>query len=174
MSIKRLHPTIAFVTLCAGAQTAPNRRSAGRACRLSQRYVANPQRANFASPTRHHHLGKSIRSFFLLTSITGIIIMLSMIHGFKTPGTEDIYDGVASRAARKCCPQSIWAVARRKLDQINRVREVTELKVPPGNRLERLKGDRSSQYSIRINQQYRICFTWEEGHAYEVEITDYH
>ena len=100
--------------------------------------------------------------------------MLPMIHGFKSPGTEDIYDGVASRAARKCCPQSIWAAARRKLDQINRVREVTELKVPPGNRLERLKGDRSSQYSIRINQQYRICFTWEEGHAYEVEITDYH
>ncbi len=97
-----------------------------------------------------------------------------MIQGFRNAGTEDVFDGIASRAARKCCPQGIWAVARRKLDQVNRVREVAELKVPPGNRLERLKGDRSNQFSIRINQQYRICFVWEEGHAYEVEITDYH
>ena len=65
-------------------------------------------------------------------------------------------------------------LARRKLDQINRVRDVKELKIPPGNHLKRLKGDREKQYSIRINQQYRICFIWEEGHAYEVEITDYH
>lgn len=97
-----------------------------------------------------------------------------MIQSFKNSGTEDVFDGLASRAARKCCPQAILAVARRKLDQINRVREVGELRVPPGNRLERLKGNRSNQYSIRINQQYRICFSWEEGHAYEVEITDYH
>jgi len=60
------------------------------------------------------------------------------------------------------------------LDQINRVREVEELSVPPGNRLERLRGDRKNQYSIRINQQYRICFRWEDGDAYEVEIADYH
>ena len=96
-----------------------------------------------------------------------------MIHSFKTTGTEDIFDGLITQAARKCCPQSIWPVARRKLDQINRVQEVRELNVPPGNRLERLKGDRENQYSIRINQQYRICFI-EEGHAYEIEITDYH
>ncbi|MEZ4583042.1 MAG: type II toxin-antitoxin system RelE/ParE family toxin [Caldilineaceae bacterium] len=68
----------------------------------------------------------------------------------------------------------MWSIARRKLDQINRVSDVMELSVPPGNRLERLKGNRANQYSIRINQQYRICFVWEEGHAYEVEITDYH
>ena len=97
-----------------------------------------------------------------------------MIKTFKSAGTEDIFDGIASRAARKCCPQSIWPVARRKLDQINRVREIHELKVPPGNRLERLKGDRVNQYSIRINQKDRICFSWEEDHAYEIEITDYH
>ena len=97
-----------------------------------------------------------------------------MIKTFKSAGTEDIFDGVASQIARRCCPQSIWSVARRKLDQINRVRSINELKVPPGNRLERLKGDRQNQYSIRINQQYRLCFTWEEGHAYEIEITDYH
>ncbi|MGM0610973.1 MAG: type II toxin-antitoxin system RelE/ParE family toxin [Thermodesulfobacteriota bacterium] len=97
-----------------------------------------------------------------------------MIKTFKSTGTEDIFDGEISRAARKCCPQSLWPVVRRKLDQINRVREISELKTPPGNRLERLKGDRKNQYSIRINQQYRICFIWEEGHAYEIEITDYH
>ena len=97
-----------------------------------------------------------------------------MIRTFKSAGSEDIFDGVTSRSARRCCPQSIWPVARRKLDQINRVREINELKVPPGNRLEPLKGDRKNQYSIRINQQYRICFIWEKGHAYEIEITDYH
>jgi proteic killer suppression protein len=100
--------------------------------------------------------------------------MQVMIKTFKSAGTEDIFDGIASRAARKCCPQAVWPVARRKLDQINRVRRVEELKIPPGNRLERLKGNRINQYSIRVNQQYRICFTWEEGHAYELEITDYH
>ena len=97
-----------------------------------------------------------------------------MIESFKNTGTEDVFDGRASRAARKCCPQSIWPVAIRKLDQINRVVEVIELQVPPENRLERLKGERANQFSIRINQQYRICFIWEEGHAFEVEITDYH
>ncbi len=97
-----------------------------------------------------------------------------MINSFKTRDTEDIFNGNGSRAARKCCPQAIWPVARRKMDQINRVQEVNELMVPPGNRLERLKGDREDQYSIRINQQYRICFIWKDGHANDVEITDYH
>lgn len=97
-----------------------------------------------------------------------------MINSFKARGTEDIFDGNATRSARKCCPHTIWPVARRKMDQINRVRDVNELMVPPGNRLERLKGDREDQYSIRINQQYRICFFWKDGHVYDVEITDYH
>jgi len=97
-----------------------------------------------------------------------------MIQSFRNRGTEDIYDGLSSRTARACCPEAVWPIARRKLDQINRVSDVTELTVPPGNRLEHLKGDRANQYSIQINQQYRICFIWEEGHAYEVEITDYH
>ena len=79
-----------------------------------------------------------------------------MIKTFKSAGTEDIFDGVASQLARRCCPQSTWPVARRKLDQINRVRAINEFKVPPGNRLERLKGNRHNQYSIRINQQYNI------------------
>jgi proteic killer suppression protein len=68
----------------------------------------------------------------------------------------------------------LWSVARRKLDQLNRVRTVEDLKVPPGNRLERLRGDRTGQYSIRSNEQYRLCFRWESGYADEVEVTDYH
>ena len=68
----------------------------------------------------------------------------------------------------------LWPIARRKLDQINRVRAIEALRVPPGNRLEKLSGERAGQYSIRINEQYRICFRWDDEYAYEVEITDYH
>ena len=114
------------------------------------------------------------RKIVPLTIITDIVIILAMIRSFKNKGTEDIFDGISSKSARKICPQSIWVVANRKLDQINRVQDVTELQIPPGNRLEQLQGDRENQFSIRINQQYRVCFIWEEGHAYEVEITDYH
>ena len=97
-----------------------------------------------------------------------------MIRSFRNRGTEDIFDGVDSRAARRTCPRASWTIARRKLDQLNRVRDLQELAVPPGNRLERLRGDRSGQHSIRINDQYRVCFFWEDGYAEEVEITDYH
>ena len=100
--------------------------------------------------------------------------MHSVIGSFQNTGTEDIFDGRSTRAARRTCPQSLWSVARRKLDQINRVRVLQDLAVPPGNRLERLKGDRSGQHSIRINDQYRICFRWETEYAFEVEIADYH
>lgn len=68
----------------------------------------------------------------------------------------------------------LWSAARRKLTQLNRVRDLRELNVPPGNRLERLRGDRVGQHSIRINDQYRICFRWEDGYADDVEVTDYH
>ena len=65
-------------------------------------------------------------------------------------------------------------MARRKLDQLNRVRALGDLRVPPGNRLERLRRDRAEQHSIRINAQYRVCFRWEAGDAHAVEIADYH
>lgn len=68
----------------------------------------------------------------------------------------------------------LLSVARRKLTQLNRVRDLRELSVPPGNRLERLRGDRVGQHSIRINDQYRICFRWEDGYADDVEVADYH
>ena len=97
-----------------------------------------------------------------------------MIESFRDRGTEDVFNGVESRAARRVCPRALWPVAQRKLDQINRVTEVRDLAVPPGNRLERLRGSRRGQYSIRINEQYRVCFRWKEQHAQEVEITDYH
>ena len=100
--------------------------------------------------------------------------MLFMIGSFKNDGTEDIFNGSNSKVARKICPESIWRVAVRKLDQIDSVTSVDELSVPPGNHLEKLTGDRDGQYSIRINDQYRICFEWLESDAEQVEIVDYH
>lgn len=100
--------------------------------------------------------------------------MAIMIVSFKDRATEDIFDSKDSKAARKLCPPNLWSTARRKLDQLNAVTSLEELTIPPGNRLEALKGDRKGQYSIRINQQYRICFTWIQQGASEVEIVDYH
>ncbi|MGB0561780.1 MAG: type II toxin-antitoxin system RelE/ParE family toxin [Spirulinaceae cyanobacterium] len=70
--------------------------------------------------------------------------------------------------------ESLWTVARRKLDQIDSATDLQDLKIPPNNRLETLKGDRAGQYSIRINRQYRICFQWADQCATDVEIVDYH
>ena len=97
-----------------------------------------------------------------------------MIHSFADKSTEDLFLGVDSRRARRACPQALWAVVRRKLDQLNRVKDLPELGIPPVNRLERLRGNREGQHSIRINEQYRICFRWEESNAHQVEVTDYH
>ena len=97
-----------------------------------------------------------------------------MIRTWANRATEDLFNGVESRRARRVCPIALWPVAQRKLDQLNRVRMLEDLKVPPGNRLERLHGDRTGQYSIRINEQHRLCFRWEDGYADEVEVTDYH
>jgi len=80
----------------------------------------------------------------------------------------------AKRSSSAGLADSTLAIARRKLDQLNRVREIRELSVPPGNQLERLAGNRVGQHSIRINEQYRVCFRWESGYADQVEITDYH
>ena len=97
-----------------------------------------------------------------------------MIDSFKNQGTADIFDGVNSKAASKICPESIWRIAVRKLDQIDSVTTIDELAVPPGNHLEKLSGNLEGQYSIRINDQYRICFEWLESDAQAVEIVDYH
>jgi len=97
-----------------------------------------------------------------------------VITSFKTEATEDIFNGVASKKALKACPQDRWDVARRKLDQLNFAVSLDDLRIPPGNQLEALQGDRDGQHSIRINQQYRICFTWTQEGAENVEIVDYH
>jgi proteic killer suppression protein len=97
-----------------------------------------------------------------------------MIRTFKNTGTEDIFDGKNTSAARQTCPQNLWKIVTRKLDQLDSVSALAELRIPPGNRLEALLGDRKGQYSIRINDQYRICFTWAETEPDEVEIVDYH
>jgi proteic killer suppression protein len=97
-----------------------------------------------------------------------------MIKSFKAKGTEDIFNGVNSKTARRTCPASLWKVATRKLDQLDSVIFLDELRVPPGNLLERLTGDREGQFSIRINDQYRICFNWSETGPEQVEIVDYH
>ncbi len=97
-----------------------------------------------------------------------------MIESFRDRATGDIFNGVNSKAARKSCPEKLWAIAARKLDQLDSVQSLEELKVPPGNRLEALVGNRKGQYSIRINEKYRICFVWGESGPREVEVTDYH
>ncbi len=97
-----------------------------------------------------------------------------MIQSFKNKGTEDIFNGKNTKEARKTCPRSLWNIATRKLDQLDSVQILEELKVPPGNMLELLKRNRKGEHSIRLNDQYRICFTWSEIGPDSVEITDYH
>ena len=97
-----------------------------------------------------------------------------MIRSFKNTGTEDIFNGKNTKAARRTYPQDLWRAATRKLDQLDSVVSLQELRVPPGNHLEALAGDRKGQHSIRINDQYRICFEWADTEPDQVEITDYH
>ena len=97
-----------------------------------------------------------------------------MIVSFANAGTEDVFNGRRTKAAARCCPTTLWRVARRKLDQLNAATRLDGLRVPPGNRLEALIEDRVGQHSIRINDQYRVCFVWTETGAARVEIVDYH
>jgi toxin HigB-1 len=97
-----------------------------------------------------------------------------MIRSFHNAGTEEVFNGRNTQVARRTCPQALWRVARRKLDQLDTVDALDELRLPPGNQLEALSGDRQGQYSIRINEQYRICFLWTPQGPERVEIVDYH
>ena len=97
-----------------------------------------------------------------------------MIESFFDRASEDIFNGVNSKAARKCCSERLWKTATRKLDLLDSVESLEELKVPPDNRLEALAGNRKGQYSSRINDQYRLCFVWGESGPRDVEVTDYH
>ena len=93
-----------------------------------------------------------------------------MIRSFKSKETEKIFN----RERSQKLPSDIQQVALRKLRMLNRAVTLQDLRVPPANRLEKLSGDRTGQYSIRINDQWRICFEWVDGDAQNVEIVDYH
>lgn len=97
-----------------------------------------------------------------------------MIAHFSDKGTEDIFQRVESREARRVLPIELHRNAAKKLAMINAARFVEDLKIPPGNRLEKLKGTLEGHYSVRINDQWRIVFRWADGSAFDVRICDYH
>ena len=99
---------------------------------------------------------------------------VKVIASFRDKGTEDLFNGRATKSARKACPSDLVRVARRKLDQLNQAAVLGDLRAPPSNRLEKLKGERGGQHSIRINDQWRVCFRWADSGAEDVEIVDYH
>ena len=98
------------------------------------------------------------------------LLWVAMIKSFHDKETESIF----GRHYSKRLPVELHQHAWRKLAILNAAGQLNDLRTPPGNRLEKLSGNRAGQYSIRINDQWRICFKWREGNAYEVEITDYH
>ena len=93
-----------------------------------------------------------------------------MIKSFRDAETEKVF----SRQLSRGLPSNIQQTALRKLRMLNNAVTLDDLRVPPANRLEKLSGDRANQHSIRINDQWRVCFEWQSGDAYDVEITDYH
>jgi proteic killer suppression protein len=93
-----------------------------------------------------------------------------MIKTFKCKETQKIFDLHGSKKVAVGAQK----IALRKLEMLDYAVEINDLRVPPANRLEQLKGNRKGQYSIRINRQWRVCFVWRNGHAYQVEIVDYH
>lgn len=97
-----------------------------------------------------------------------------VIQSFGDSGTEDFYNGQSSRGARQAVPPALVVVAHRKLDMLNAAGALTDLRIPPGNRLEALRGNLKGFHSIRINDQYRLIFRWSDGQAHDVAITDYH
>ena len=96
-----------------------------------------------------------------------------MIQSFRDETTADLFRERNTRAARRI-PHEIWRIAQRKLKALDVAVRLDDLTIPAGNRLEALKGDEAGRHSIRINDQYRVTFRWEQGHAHEVRIEDYH
>jgi len=93
-----------------------------------------------------------------------------MIRSFRDKNTEQLF----SRRFSRRFPSNLHRIARRKLAILDAAERLEDLRIPPGNRLKKLSGDREGQYSIRINDQWRVCFRWSGGDAYDVEIADYH
>ncbi len=96
-----------------------------------------------------------------------------VIRSFADTATADVFYGVDSKAARRL-PREVWPVFRRKLDLLMAAKTLLDLRIPPGNRLEALRGDQAGRHSIRVNDQYRITFCFEDGDAREVRCEDYH
>lgn len=96
-----------------------------------------------------------------------------MIRSFGDAPTSEVFYGGNTRAARRL-PKDLWPLIRRKLDALQAAQSLNDLGIPPGNRLEALKGSRAGQFSIRVNERYRITFRFEGGHAWEVCCEDYH
>ena len=99
--------------------------------------------------------------------------MRVVIQSFSDETTADLFRQRNTRAARRI-PRDLWRVVQRKLKLLDGAARVDDLAIPAGNRLERLKGQQGGRYSIRVNDQYRVTFRWENGHAYEVSVEDYH
>ena len=111
----------------------------------------------------------NVAQLYLTHSATRYILR-QVIRTFKCRETQGIFELRRSRRL----PGDIQQVALRKLRMLNRSQSIDDLKIPPANRLEKLSGDRAGYWSIRINDQWRICFRWEDGNAFEVETVDYH
>ena len=105
-----------------------------------------------------------------MTGLPSDVIILRVIRSFADKETEKIFQRYFSRQL----PPEIQHIARIKLEILDATETLQDLRIPPSNRLEKLSGDRLHQYSIRINNQWRICFEWRQGNAYQVEIVDYH
>ena len=96
-----------------------------------------------------------------------------MIQSFADDTTVDLFRERNTRAARRI-PRQLWRGVQRKLMVLDAAGRLEDLRIPAGNRLEVLKGDQAGRHSIRVNEQYRVTFRWEKGHAYEVRVEDYH
>lgn len=105
---------------------------------------------------------------------TNIVSYGPVIQSYADDATADLFAGTNSRAARRAVPKDIWRVVRRKLAVLDAATSLKDLAAVPGDRLEALVGDQAGRYSVRINDQYRITFRFENGHAYEVRCEDYH
>lgn len=97
-----------------------------------------------------------------------------MIRSFRNRGTQDVFNGRDTKAARGTCPAELWSRAQRRLSQLDYASSLNDLRMPASNRLHALEGARSGQHSISINMQYRICFDWAPTGPENVEIVDYH
>lgn len=97
----------------------------------------------------------------------------TLIQSFAEAATEDVFNGRNTKAAR-AIPRDIWPLVGRKLDMLNAAHNLNDLKSPPGNRLEALKGDQRGRHSIRVNDQFRLTFRFESGNAHDVRCEDYH